>query len=322
MARAAFQILTVRPEHLSDTSLPVWQHSAWKLFTLSAHPKLLVGGHLFRHDVTTVHFTEDMASFDAFEWYRGALYTATRQCGVHAVLLKDPPEPLVPHFLHGAPDYLLLRNDSSMQMGVSNVWQTITDYEKSLKHKYAQRFRKVRQSWATLEVKELSAAEVQEAAGAIYALYMQVTEHQSVRMGLLSEAFIPTLKQFYGDRLKVWGIYEDGQMIAFASAWVQADSFDMFYIGFDYTRNQELQLYFNILFFAIEQAILLRKSTLILGRTALEAKARVGCRPVYLNTFLHIRNPVLRSIVARLQGRLGETGSEWEQRHPFKEQKA
>jgi hypothetical protein len=321
IGRTAFQVLTVRPEHLSSSSLPSWQYTSWKLFTRSAHPKLLVGGHLFRHDVSTVHFTEDLPSFDAFEWYRAAIHTATRQCGVHAVLLKDPPAPLVPHFLHGAPDYLLLRNDSSMQMSIPQEWHTITDYEKSLKHKYAQRFRKVRQSWATLQVAELSTDEVQASAATIHALYMQVTENQPVRMGILSEAFIPALKRFYGDKLRVWGIYENGRMIAFASAWVQSDSFDMFYIGFDYERNAALQLYFNILFFAIEQSIQLRKEKLILGRTALEAKARVGCRPEYLNTFLHIRNPILRSIIARLQSRLGETGSEWEQRHPFKEQK-
>jgi hypothetical protein len=317
-ARAAFQVLSVRPEHVSAGSLPKWQYAAWKLFTATIHPKLLVGGQLFRHDVATVHFSESITAYDAFVWYRSALRTAAKQCGVQAVLVKDPPEDLVPRFMHNAPDYLLLRNDSSMQLALPPEWQSIQDYEKSLKHKYAQRFRKVRQPWAALDIRELSAGEVQAASADIYALYCQVTDHQSVRIGLLSEAFIPMLKTRYQDRLKVWGIYHDGRMIAFASAWVDEKRFDMFYIGFDYARNIELQLYFNILFFSIEQAIALRKSLLILGRTALEAKARVGCRPEYLNTFLHIRNPLLRGIVARLQSRLGESGSEWEQRHPFK----
>jgi predicted N-acyltransferase len=205
-----------------------------------------------------------------------------------------------------------------MELALPEHWQSMQDYEKSLKHKYAQRFRKVRQSWAGLDIRELSADDVSAKAAEIYALYMQVTENQSVRMGLLSEDFIPVLKRFYGDDLKVWGIYENGRMIAFASGWVQEASFDMFYIGFDYERNSALQLYFNILFFAIEQAIALKKPRLILGRTALEAKARVGCRPEYLNTFLHIRNPLLRNIVGRLQSKLGESGNEWEQRHPFK----
>ena len=318
VARAAFQILTVRPEHVSSTSLPPWQYTAWKLFTRSTHPKLLVGGQLFRHDVLTIHFSKAITAYNAFAWYRDVLRIAAKQCGVQAILIKDPPASLIPLFMHSSPDYLLLRNDSSMQMALPDAWQGIQDYEKSLKHKYAQRFRKVRKSWAGLDVRELSVNEVHAVAADIYALYRQVTEHQAVRMGLLSESFIPALKRFYGDRLKVWGIYENGRMIAFASAWVQEQSFDMFYIGFDYERNSELQLYFNVLFFAIEQAITLRKSLLILGRTALEAKARVGCRPEYLNTFLHIRNPLLRGIVAKLQSRLRESGSEWEQRHPFK----
>jgi hypothetical protein len=317
-ARAAFQVLSVRPEHVSSESLSKWQYAAWKIFTTTTHPRLLVGGQLFRHDVETVHFDERVTAYDAFVWYRSALRAATRQCGVQAVLVKDPPEQLVPLFMHNAPDYLLLRNDSSMQLALPPEWQSMHDYEKSLKHKYAQRLRKVRQPWGALDIRELDGAEVQAASSDIYALYLQVTDHQCVRMGLLSEAFIPMLKSYYGDQLKVWGVYEGGRMVAFASAWVESGRFDMFYIGFDYARNSELQLYFNILFFAIEQAIVLRKPLLVLGRTALEAKARVGCRPVYLNSFLHIRNPLLRGIVSALQNKLGESGSEWEQRHPFR----
>ncbi len=92
----------------------------------------------------------------------------------------------------------------------------------------------------------------------------------------------------------------------------------MFYIGFDYAENARLQLYFNILFFAVEQAISLRAPQLILGRTALEAKARLGCKPRYLQTFLFIRNPVLRAWVARMQGRFSAGEGEWEDLHPFK----
>jgi hypothetical protein len=164
----------------------------------------------------------------------------------------------------------------------------------------------------------MSAEEVAAHARKIYALYQQVTERQPVRMGLLSEDFIPALMRAYPQGLKVWGIWEGSEMVAFASGWVREGSFDMFYIGFDYARNAALHLYFNILFFAIEQAILLRKPLLILGRTALEAKARVGCKPQYLNTFLYIRNGLLREIIGRMQSRLVDGSNEWEQRHPFK----
>jgi hypothetical protein len=318
VARAAFQVLRVRADYIKEASLQAWQYNAWKAFTKTARPKLLIGGQLFRHDVSSVHWSDSLKPYDVFVWYRAAIKEVGRKTHCVAVLLKELPEALVPHFLHLAPEYLLLRNDISMQLPIPNEWQGMKDYEQSLKHKYAQRFRKVQQSWGKLRVTELSEDEVAACAQNIYRLYQQVTENQSVRMGILNAAFLPALKKAYGDRLKVWAIWEGETMVAFASGWVSEERFDMFYIGFDYTRNAELNLYFNILFFAVEQAIEMRKSLLILGRTALEAKARVGCEPQYLNTFLFVRNPLLRNIVARLQSTLGERSGEWEQRHPFK----
>jgi hypothetical protein len=318
LVRAAFQVLCVQPAHVQESSLPAWQYRLWKLFTSVVRPKLLVGGQLFRHDVASIQWAGAMAAYDVFVWYRDVIRATARKTGAMAVLLKELPEPLVPHFLHGAPEYILLRNDISMQLDIPAGWERIGNYESSLKHKYAQRFRKVRQSWNKLSIADLSIAEVESNAAHIFSLYQQVTAHQPVRMGFLSEGFIPALKRAYPDRLKVWGIWEGEKMVAFASGWVNEESFDMFYIGFDYARNADLQLYFNILFFAIGQAIALRKPLLILGRTALEAKARVGCRPRYLNTFLCIRNPILREIISRMQSRLADSNNEWEQRHPFK----
>ena len=317
-AQAAFQILSIQKEHVNPTAIGRWQYAAWTAFIKTATPKLLVGGQLFRHDVCTIHYDRSVDAYAGYLWYHQAIKTVMRESCAAAALIKDPPEELAPLFLHHAPEFLLLRNDISMQMEIPSSWKTITDYEKSLKHKYAQRFRKLRQSWSSLEIRELDAKAVNATSSEIYSLYRQVTNHQPVRLGFLSREFLPVLKLYYGDQLGVWGIYEKNVMVAFVSAWIHRDSFDMFYIGFDYERNADLNLYFNILFFSIEQAIRFQKPLLILGRTALEAKARVGCKPTYLNTYLYIRNPLLRRIVAFLQNRLGESGNEWEQRHPFK----
>jgi hypothetical protein len=92
----------------------------------------------------------------------------------------------------------------------------------------------------------------------------------------------------------------------------------MFYIGFDYDRNAALYLYFNILFFSLEQAILLKKKNLVLGRTALDAKARLGCRPRYLSTFLYIKNRNIRNYVVRAQQQMTTEEGAWESKHPLK----
>ncbi len=318
LAQAAFQLLRLKPEHLNREAVSPWQYRAWNIYSVVAKPGMLIAGHLFRHDVQTFHYAGILPDYEAFRWYRDALRDMGRACGVQAVLVKEPPPAIVPLLLHYSPEFMLLRNDSSMQMAIPEAWTGIGDYEKALKHKYAQRFRKLRGAAAGLEIRELDLAAVRMHAASMFGLYRQVSGTQKVRVGLLNEAFLPALKAHYGDRLKVWGFYAGEELVAFASAWVYPDRLDMFYIGFDYGRNADYQLYFNILFFAVEQAIRFSVPKLVLGRTALEAKARVGCRPEYLNTFLYVTNPLLRNLVTRLQARFTESGGDWEQRHPFK----
>ena len=205
-----------------------------------------------------------------------------------------------------------------MEMDVDNNWIDIHSYERALKHKYAQRFRKIRRPWEGLTIKEFTATDVETNKQKIFELYQQVSNHQQVRIGLLNVDFMPVLKKAHEDRLIVWGIYENEKLIGFFSAWLKAGAFDMFYIGFEYEKNRSLNLYFNILFFSIEQAILFKKQKLILGRTALDAKARLGCTPNYLSTFLYIRNSLVRNRVLQTQKNTSEKEGAWESRHPFK----
>lgn len=317
-AAAYFQVLQIREEHLDTARQPSWKAASWRLFTKTMAPKLLIAGHLFRHDITSFFFPEAISSFEAFKCYQAAINRALQQSGAMAVLVKDLPEPLTSYFQHYAPEYMLMRNDISMEMEIPEDWQIMRDYEKALKHKYAQRYRKVRQGWDQLEVKELSVDEVYQNKDLLFQLYKEVNDHQQVRLGLLSEDYLPELKKSNPHTLRIWLAFEEQKPVAFFSAWVLDEVFDMFYIGFDYNRNEALQLYFNILFFSIEQAVLSGKPRLILGRTALEAKARLGCKPRYLSTFIYIRNRFLRNFIARMQEGFISGEGEWENRHPFK----
>ena len=316
-----FQCLRARPEHINKDMVKRWQSKAWRLFTTAIHPKLLVAGHLFRHDTSFFYSAPDVSCYQAYQCFHASIDVALRSTCASAVLVKDMPATLVDHFQHHAPEYLLLRNDISMEMPIPPEWRTITDYEKSLKHKYAQRFRKIRQQWNSLQIKELSVGEVRENKTTIYSLYQQVLTNQQVRLGILSPEFLADLKAFYTDTLKIWAVYDGDKMIAFFSAWEKETAFDMFYIGFDYKHNAELQSYFNILFFSVEQAITLGREKLILGRTALDAKARLGCEPRYLHTFLFINTPLIRRFILRKQQNVTLREGDWEEKHPFKTDK-
>lgn len=314
---AYFQILHIRHKHLDSDKLKGWQKPGWSLFTGWCQPKLLVAGHLFRHDICSFYWKDGMAHYEAYKAYRTAIDFALQHSGASAALVKDVNETLIPYFQHYAPQFLMLSNDISMEMLLPDDWNHIDDYERALKHKYAQRFRKVRQPWSHLRVEELSAADSERQKGALYRLYHQVIVRQQVRLGLLNENFLPVLHA-HNEHLKIWMVYEGENPVAFFSAWTRGRVFDMFYIGLDYAENERLQLYFNILFFSVEQAIGLKKEKLVLGRTALEAKARIGCTPKYLSTYVYIKNPIVRGIVMRMQQQVSSREGEWENRHPFK----
>ncbi len=317
MLAAGFQLLNLRAEHINSKIVAPWKYAAWQMFTTLARPRLLVGGHLFRHDVNSVFCNGRISAYDSYTYYKLAIEKAMAISRASAVLIKDMPQHLDKYFCNYEPQYLMLRNDISMEMELPVQWRNINDYEHALKHKYAQRYRKIRDRWHELDIRELNTREVVENGPALYELYRQVTNHQSVRIGFISPGFLPLLKQS-DDRLKVWGIYEDGMLIGFFSAWVYDKAFDMFYIGFDYKKNKEYNLYFNILFFAVEQAIKLGKPKLILGRTALDAKARLGCKPRYLGTFLYIKNRFVRTRIMQMQRSAADNEGVWEDKHPFR----
>jgi hypothetical protein len=320
-AAVYFQTLKVSGDHINKEMVKPWQSRVWRLFTKATGPSFLIAGHLFRHDTSFFYRSPAISAYHAYQCFSSAIDIALKRTCAYAVLVKDMPAELVDHFQHHSPQYLLLRNDISMEMEIPDEWENIHNYEKALKHKYAQRFRKVRQQWGELEIKELSLDEVRSNEQKIHRLYQQVVANQQIRLGLLSSSFIVNLKEHYGDQLKIWAAYKGGEMVAFFSGWAKKDAFDMFYIGFDYKQNGELQSYFNILFFSVEQSIDLKKSKLILGRTALDAKARIGCEPRYLHTFLYINNPIIRRFVLRKQQNVSIREGDWEEKHPFKEHK-
>jgi hypothetical protein len=95
----------------------------------------------------------------------------------------------------------------------------------------------------------------------------------------------------------------------------------MNYIGFDYAINQSHSIYFNILFHCLEQAILSGSHTLVLGRTALEAKAILGCEPAYQYGFYKLRHPIVNWFFKKVSAGFREQiGEKWKDRHPFKSQ--
>jgi predicted N-acyltransferase len=76
----------------------------------------------------------------------------------------------------------------------------------------------------------------------------------------------------------------DTKVIAFGWCLHSPSAYYMLYAGLDYSLNEELDLYFNLHYAALDRALRKQVSTVELGSTAGAFKARLGCysEPVYI----------------------------------------
>ncbi len=313
-----FQLLYVKPIHFNLGEKKTQQF--WLDLALNVvKPTLLVAGNLFRHDENFFVFADENISHEnKSAVYQQAIDFMIKHTNASGIFLKDIPQELATE-IEKDTSYNAMQDDISMEISVSPHWETLADYEKDLKHKYLQRSKKIRKSFDGIHIKELDEDDLKKYSHDIYQLYLQVTQKQIVSMGMLNERFFLQLKEALKTHYRVCGFFLDDKMIAFSSAILHDDIYDMNYIGIDYKYNQSHNLYFNILFHCLESAIQKKSSRLVLGRTALEAKAIMGCKPDYRYSFYKLRNAVVNWFFQRVSKYFSESqGDKWKERHPFK----
>ncbi len=314
--QAYAQILKFVPSFIHHGSIAKPMRLLARLALGCGNLKLLVIGNLFRHDA--LHCNVNSAVPDAQNTYAYVMQEVCKQIKHTAVLLKDLPEDYALPFATKK-KFTRFENDIAMYMPIPETWESIADYEKALKKKYAKRYRTTIAQFENITEKELSLQDVTAQINEIHELYVQVAKNQSLTLGLLNKNYFINFKKALGDQLKVYGYYADGKLIAFSTAILHHNTYDMNYIGFDYHANEKYSVYFNMLFKFIEHAMLYNCNELVLGRTALEAKAIVGCKPRTINGLYSINNFVYRYFTAKFAIRTTSAqGDMWLQRHPFK----
>ncbi len=135
----------------------------------------------------------------------------------------------------------------------------------------------------------------------IHALYHQVHDRATVRLATISPDFLPAIARHLGaGRFRATLIHRQGQLLGFVTTLKDGDTAVGYLIGFDYTANAELPLYFRLLYATVEHGFALGCRRLSLGRTALEPKAKLGARPVPLHVALRHRIPAANAVIRPL----------------------
>jgi len=183
--------------------------------------------------------------------------------------------------------------------------------------KYRTRTKKIIKQGEVLKRKNLSSKEVEKYSKQIHKLYNNVLQKAKFRLGNLSEQYFIEMKKSLNDMFSIVGYFMDEKMIGFRCAYILKNDYDAHLVGVDYSINKDVELYQNMLYDFVKEAISLKKQKINFGRTASEMKSNLGAKAYELTCYTRHRNPLSNRIIKPIIHQLKP--EEWIPRNPFKE---
>lgn len=315
-----FQSLVVRKSYYPDFSNISF--AAKNLYCLiSAHNyNLLVNGHIFSTDIPGALIKQDWAHrMDLAMVFEKVVMKVKRASQSSIFIIKDAHPYLQEELLKTKSKYKLMPDDIVMEMNIPANWQQIEDYIEALSKKYAVRAKKIETSISHFVIEDFDEKMINQHAEILNKLYLNVISRSSFKMGVLNMAYFASLKLTlkHNFKFKVWKLQDE--IVGFTSYINVNNHLELYYIGIDYKINKSHHLYQCMLQQGIKDAIHAGKPYLRLGRTAYEAKAIAGAKPVIKSNFFQISNPILK-IGYRYSADyfIAENNTNWQVRSPFK----
>lgn len=313
-----FQLLQVSKKHYPDfSSISAAACNLYKIFSGRKYLGL-IAGHLFITDFPSMACSQPNHQF---AWLKEKVISRlAKQSDVDVVLLKDIPSE-EEAFWQGQKKFSLLKDDLFMEMTIRPTWKTIDDYQNDLSKKYAARIQRMRNSDSFVQRKVFTSEEIEKYSEQIGHLYQQVVDKSSVKMGILNKDYFVNMNKSLQGNFEVHGYFVEGKLQAFATYISTGHRLELYYIGMNYHFKDHRELYPLIMLNGLEKAINGKFEQYRLGRTALEAKAILGCKPRNIINLVYFRNRWLRYMMNYLL-KLAEMerGEQWKLRNPFREQ--
>jgi len=212
--------------------------------------------------------------------------------------------------------------EPNMVLQLKPSWASFDDCLNDMKSAYRSRIRKTLQSLdeSGIVLERITPEQVEDAAVEIYGLYHQVHDRKKLRLATIGEKWIPALARHYQNdfRTVVARAKEGGKILGFVTLIRDGDSAFGYYMGFDKAgAARGLPLYVSLVYACVAQAIEMRASRVVLGRTALGPKAQIGAKPQAMYDYLRHRSSVLNLAVPSILAVL-PAPKQAPDRHPFK----
>ncbi len=207
--------------------------------------------------------------------------------------------------------------DIQPNMVLDLPYRTFDDYIGSMSTKYRTRAKRAFKKLDGVERVELSLADIQRELPRIYHLYCEVAKNAGFNMVDLNERYLAALKRDLGDHFKMFGYYRDGELLAFYTTIQNGQELDAHFLGYDKSRNHDLQLYLNILYDIVRIGLNAGCCTIVFARTALEIKSSIGAVAHSLWCYVRHQNGLFNNFTATILDYLKPVET-WQPRHPFR----
>lgn len=281
---STFQLFTLTSDNFSLEKKKGFVKGILRFFLNLKKAKVLVSGNALRNETAACCFNKAILNpTDTAELIVSVAEKIADEENASAVVLKDVPR--TPHIREWLSEigYTTPWEDSVMVLDIDGNWGNLAGYTAALSRKYKTRANKILAAGNALEVRALQEEEILQLDNDISRLFRNVADKQPFVLVHPAKSHFARLKKIYKDDFEFYGLFRQQKLVAFYSAFIRNDVYEVYYAGFDYDLNTEMQLYFNILLSALQRAISLGKTKLNLGRTSLDAKASLGAKPVEMN---------------------------------------
>jgi Acetyltransferase (GNAT) domain len=118
----------------------------------------------------------------------------------------------------------------------------------------------------------------------VHDLYCQMAAKAEAKLEILPIEFFRQLTSRLEGEVDLLVISKDSRIVAFGWCLHAGSSYHLLFAGLDYQLNEELDLYFNLMYAGLDRALRKQVSTIHVGQSADAFKARIGCNsePLYV----------------------------------------
>ncbi|MEM7245332.1 MAG: GNAT family N-acetyltransferase [Acidobacteriota bacterium] len=213
--------------------------------------------------------------------------------------------------------YRSFETEPDMVLSLDPSWTSFDDYTAQLTAKYRRAIKKTEKGVtdAGFELRRID--DLSPHADRLHSLYRNVQERAEVRLTRLTPGYLPALAELLGpERFRCSALVDGEKWVGFVTTLRDGDRGIGYFLGIDYEASERAPVYHRLLQQVVADAIDLGCTEISFGRTALDAKARLGCQPRSQATWVRhrgpVRNKLLRKLVCLFQA------DEAPERSPFK----